>query len=439
MKIGIMTTFQSFMPQYSLTGIVKDRAEMLTKYGHEVHLFVSERYHGEEFPADVILEKKIPFTHLADYQTMEQFTGQDQGYKPAPGWDTPAQHQAIKNQTAAMLREELKDYDLMITEDIVFQGWHLPFAVAVMEASKDLPNVRWLHAIHSVPSVNSNFWNIQLYGKRHKLLYPNRTDAIRVAEQFNGVLDDVRVIPHIKDIRSLFDYSEDTRKFIDWCPGVMQAEVVQIYPASVDRLEAKRLSEVIGIFSYLKKFGRTVCLVVATQWATGQKQLDIINNYKKEAIDKGLDVGTDVVFTPDYKPTGQEKRFGVGIPKHMIRELFQLSNVFIFPTREETFGLVLPEAALCGSPIVVLNGSLDMMREVSGHNALYFDFGSFNNRAEHKNGIDPLLRDIALIVLGRILANESVRVKTYMRRHYNIDYLYKRYYAPILAESRMWI
>ena len=438
MKIGIITTFQSFMPQYSLTGIVKDRAEMLTKYGHEVHLFVSERYHGEDFPANVILEKKIPFTHLADYHTMAQFTGDDKSYTPAPGCSTPAEHQLIKNKTAAMLRETLHDYDMVFTEDIVFQGWHLPFAVAIMEASKDLPNVKWLHAIHSVPSAGSDFWQINLYGKRHKLLYPNRSDALRVAEQFRGVLDDVRAIPHIKDIRSLFDYSQDTKDFIDWCPNVMQAEIVQIYPASVDRLEAKRLSEVIGIFSHLKRMGKSICLVVATQWATGQKQLDIINTYKKQATDLNLDIGTDIVFTPDFKPEGQEKRFGVGIPKHMIRELFLLSNLFIFPTREETFGLVLPEAALCGSPIVVLNGSLDMMHEVSGYNALFFNFGSFNRQVNHTN-MDALLRDIALIVLGRILANESVRVKTYVRRHYNIDYLYKRYYAPILTESKLWV
>lgn len=438
MKIGIVTTFQSFMPQYSLTGIVKDRAEMLTKYGHEVHLFVSERYHGEEFPAKVTVEKKIPYTHLADYHSLSEFTGEDKDYKPKEGWDTPTQHQLIKNNTAAMFRKELHDYDVVITEDIVFQGWHLPFAVAIIEASKDLPNVRWLHAIHSVPSVQSDFWNISLYGKRHKLVYPNRIDALRVAEQYRGTIDDVRVIPHIKDMRTLFDYSQDTINFLEWCPGAMQAEIVQIYPASVDRLEAKRLAEVIEVFSNLKNMGRTVCLVVATQWATGPKQLGIINEYKRLATELGLNVGTDIVFTPDFKPANKENKFGVGIPKYMIRELFQLSNIFIFPTREETFGLVLPEAALCGSPIVVLNGSLDMMHEVSGYNAIYFDFGSYHANVTHANK-KLLLHDIALIVLGRVLANESVRLKTFMRRHYNMDYLYKRYYAPILAESRTWV
>ena len=438
MKIGIITTFHDFLPQYSLTGIVKDRVEMLTKYGHEVHLFVSERYNGESFPGAVILEKRIPFTHLADYRSLDQFWGKDPAYKPQKGCDPPAEHQRIKNICAVMLRETLADYDIVITEDIVFQGWNLPFAVAVMEASKDLPNVRWLHAIHSVPSIMSDFWDMNLYGKKHKLIYPNRVDALRVAEQYRGQIEDVRVIPHIKDIRSFFDFSEDTRNFIDFCPGLLSAEIVQLLPVSVDRLSAKRLEEVIRIFAHIKRFGRSVCLVVATQWANVQRHIDTINGYKKFATEQGLDVGTEIVFTPDFKPSGQENRFGVGLPKHMIRELFMLTNVFIFLTKEETFGLVLPEAAMAGCPLVVLNGSLDMMHEVSGYNALYFTFGSYHTPVTHHN-IDGLCRDIALIILGKILQNDAIRLKTFVRRHYNYDYLYKRYYAPIMVEAKTWV
>ena len=439
MKIGIITSFQEFQPYYSLTGIVKDRAEMLTRYGHEVHLFVSERYHGEKFSDDVTLEKKIPFTHLADYRSLAQLRGEDPTYKPAKGCDSPAEHQRIKNLTAVMLREELaKDYDVVITEDIVYQGWHLPFAVAIMEASKDLPNVRWLHAIHSVPTIFSDFWDIKLYGNKHKLLYPNQSDSLRVAEQFRGQMKDIRVIPHIKDIRTLFDFSQDSRDFIDYVPGLLSAEIVQIYPASVDRLEAKRLREVITIFSKFKRMGRSICLIVAAQWATAPKHKEIIDTYKKLATDVGINVGTELVFTSDYQPGENPRKYAVGIPKHMIRELFQLSNVFIFPTREETFGLVLPEACLCGGVIPVLNSSLDMMQEISGYNALYWEFGSYKRPVKHNNE-DAFLGDVAFIILGRMLQNESIRAKTYMRQHYNYDYLYKRYYAPVLYESKTWI
>lgn len=412
---------------------------MLQKYGHEVHIWVSEKYHGEGFPDGIHLDKLVPFTHLADYKSLAQFKGEDPKYTPAKGVSSPTEHQRIKNIFAVTMREKLIDYDVVFTEDIVFQGWHLPFAVAVMEASKDLPNISWFHAIHSVPSVNSDFWNIRLYSKKHKLIYPNATDRILVAEQFRGSPDDVRVLPHIKDIRTFADFSLDTIDYLDQNPDIMQADIIQLYPCSVDRLEAKRLREVMMIFSHLKKFGRKVALIVANQWVTGQAQVDIVDQYKKLAVELDLEVGRDLYFTSDYRPNERGiGKFGVGIPKHMIKEFQMLANLFIFPTREETFGLVLPEACLIGAPLVVLNRSLDMMAEVSGHNCLYFNFGAAGK--EHRcDDWNHYTHDIALIILGRMHQSESIRMKTFMRKKYNYDYLYKQYYAPLLLESKTWV
>jgi len=439
MKIAIITTFTGFSSQYSLTGIVKDRAKMLMRYGHDVHLFVSERYNGEEFEQGIVLEKKVPFTHLADYRSLEQLNGKDNTYKPEKGADSPAEHTRIKNIFAVMLREELVDYDIVITEDIVFQGWNLPFAVGVMEASKDLPNLRWLHCIHSIPSGLKDFWNISLYGKKHKLIYPNATDRIVVAEQFRGVVDDVRVIPHIKDIRTFMDFDPETCEFIDTFPAIMQADILQLYPCSADRLEAKHLREVIMIFSQFKKFGKKACLIVASQWATVQRHVDTIAGYKKYAVELGLDIGTDLIFTTDYKLNAKGfGKFGVGIPKVMIRELFMLSNLFIFPTKEETFGLVLPEACLAGGVLPVINTSLTMMNEITGYNSIGFDFGS--HRIPHiVEDWNRYSHDLALITLGRMLQSESIRTKTYFRKHNNYDALYHSHYAPILMESKTWV
>lgn len=441
MKIGIITTFHDFMPQYSLTGIVKDRALMLHKYGHEVYVWVSERYNGkgDEFPEGVHVDKRVPFTHLADYKSITQFQGKDPKYVPRKGWDSPAEHQRIKNIFAVTLREQLADYDVVITEDIVFQGWNLPFAVAIMEASKDLPNVRWLHAIHSTPSVMSDWWDVHLYDKKHKLVYPNSSDRIRVAEQYRGLPDDVRVIPHIKDLRTFAEFSSNTCEFLDLHPEILQADVIQLYPCSVDRLEAKRLKEVMMIFGHLKKFQKKIALIVANQWVTGPEQVAIVDTYKKLAIELGLDVDKDIYFTSDFKlkPNGIG-HFGVGIPKAMIRELFLISNLFVFPTNEETFGLVLPEACLMGCVEPILNGSLNVMKEISGFNSFYFRFGSCDVPHVADNW-DAYTRDIALITLGRVLQNEAIRTKTYMRQRYNYDSLYKNYYAPILQESRTWV
>jgi len=107
MKIAIMTTFQEFQPGYSLTGIVKDQVEMLARYEHEVHLFVNERYHGEDFPGNVQLRKEIPFTHLKDYQSVREMSDE---------------HKVIREETANRMVKILgeEEFDVVFTHDFVF-------------------------------------------------------------------------------------------------------------------------------------------------------------------------------------------------------------------------------------------------------------------------------------------------------------------------------
>ena len=419
MKIAILTNFTDFNPGYSLTGIVQDQVRMLKEHGHEVHLFVSEKCNKKSFPAELDLEMKVPFGHLVDYHSRSELT---------------KDHEMLVKSVRAMIINELPSYDMVFTHDWVFTGWNLPYALGIIDASRDeaIKNVRWLHWIHSIPTSGYDWWSIREYGPKHRLVYPNKSDSIRVAEAYRGFPKDVRVVPHIKDLRSWFDFSEETCKFINQYPGVMHADIVQILPASVDRLEAKRVREVILLFKHLKSMGRSVCLVIANQWATTKTHKESIMHYKKIAHRNGLVPDEEVIFTSDFG-----KQYEVGIGKRMLRELFQCSNLFIFPTREETFGLVIPEASLAGGVMMVLNKSLQMQIEISGFNCLYFDFGSYCHHFT-ANDENAYFKDIAMLTLGRMQRDEAIAMKTFMRQRYNWDYLHDNYYAPIMSESEIW-
>lgn len=437
-KIALLSNFQEFQPGYSLTGICLDQARMLREHGHEVHLFVNDQYHGEEFSEDVILHKQIPFSHLKDYRSRK---------------DLSDDHKQVINHTADMLRKELRSFDFAFTHDFVYTGWFLPYGQGCLQASKDLPEVRWLHWIHSVPTAKSDWWLIREYGARHKLVFPNKTEKTRVAEQYRGWDEDVRVIPHIKDLRTFYDFGEDTCDFIREFPGVMQADIVKVYPASTDRLSAKGVDKVIHIMSKMKDLGFGVCCVIANQWATGRQRKEDVARYYKIARRAGLRPYEEFIFTSEWeKPAALQpadvdrkdpeqiyrvQRYPTGIPKRMVRELFQCSNLFIFPTREESFGLVIPEASLAGGVMMVLNKSLQMMLEVSGMSCLYFDFGSFHHTFNIENE-GEYYKSVAQVILGRMRENEAVMAKTFMRKTYNWDNLYNKYYAPIMAEADTW-
>ncbi|MDQ5987803.1 MAG: hypothetical protein CSYNP_03549 [Syntrophus sp. SKADARSKE-3] len=417
-NILILTNFTEFNPGYSLSGIVRDQTNMLAKHGNIVYLYVSEKYHGGAFDCpNIILCQDIPDINLIDYQSVKELQ---------------ARHKAYAANLADKLMNDITNLkiDVVFTHDWIFTGWNLPYALALKIIGEEKADIPFIHWVHSVPSNLKDWWLIYDYGPKHKIIYPNKSDLMRVAECFRGGYNSIRVIPHIKDIRSFFDFKPETCLIIDVVPALMNATFVQVYPASTDRLEAKRVDMVIKMFGFIKASGHSVCLFIANQWATGRQRKEDIEKYHKLAIQYGLVPGKDFIFSSELF----DNAFDKGIPREIIRELMMLSNLFIYPTREESFGLCLPEVSLASGALCVLNRSLKMQIEVSMGATIYFEFGSYENIFEPEGGWDQYLNQVAMIVIGRFMQNESIMLKTMIRQRYNMDFLYRSFYLPVISE-----
>lgn len=422
-NIAILTAFREFVPGYSLTGICLDQAALLSQAGHRVDIFVCEDFCQQsplDFPYWVsgAILKEVPAADLTDYHQRHGRMSMD--------------HVLVSQKMGDFCKRLQKEYPIILTHDLILTGWNLPYGQGIKGIAKEMPDTRWLHWIHSIPCGMRDYWSHGELGKKHRIVYPNKTDAGTVAAQFRTEEEMVLCIPHPKDLRSWFDFSYEAWEFIKEFPAVMQADVVQIYPASTDRLEAKRVKELLQIFAEIKREGNSVCLVIANQWATGKQRKEDITRYMALAKRYGLS-GDEVIFTSNWMEGEYEK----GLPKRVLRELFQCSNLFVFPTREETFGLVMPEAVLAGGVLPVLNKSLSMMAEVSGMNALYVDFGSFFQVVVHpdeRNWIKTLVHTI----MSRMRRSEAITTKTFVRQSYNWEVLYNKFYGPVFAESILW-
>ena len=418
MKIAILTNFREINPWYSLTGIVKDQIRMLNEYGNDVSLFVDEEFiHPLDSVPGAAICRKMPHLVLHDYQDGEEIL---------------PEHKPKIEEIASILSEELKEYSLVFTHDLVFTGWNRPFAEAIQKLK--LPHVRWMHWIHSIPSGNRQWWNYALYGKNHVLIFPNRTDACQVASHFLAPLDRVKTIPHIKDLRTMFNFSPLACEIIARFPKLMDSDLVQIYPVSSDRFEAKGIHILLKIFGNLKRSGHSVFLFIANSHSTTAKQSANIDAYYQMAKECGLTKIEDVIFASSLR----HEQLAHGIPFKTLVELMQLSNLFIFPTNHESFGLILPEVSLASGALCVLNRSLTMQYEVGGGQTLYFDFGSYTQKVEvPPEEYEAFLSGVALTILGRFQSNDSVLTRTFMRKRYNYDSLYKKYYLPLIAEMSL--
>ena len=418
MKIAILTNFMDMLPGYSLVSIVQDQVRMLLERGDEVDLFVCEQYNHvhDDLPEAVKIKKVIPFDHLKDYHSIGELT---------------KEHEQFVEKLKKVLEKELPHYDMAWTHDWVFQGYCMPYALAMQQLK--LPDVKFLHWLHSLPTAFSNWWDIRKYGKNHKLVSFTETQKRFIAEHYRGTVEDVRVIPHIKDLRTWYNFSQQSCDFIKDHPALMQADIVQVYPASSDRFESKRVHHLITIFSKLKQFGFSVCLVIANQWANVDHLREKCRKYLRRAESEGLIPNKEFAFTSLWR-----KETEVGICKRTLRELQLCQNLFVFPTNDETFGLVGPEAALSGA-YIVWNNSMDLMGEIYDNRSLNFDFGSFHRDFKPESGWENYLEAVALMILGRMKENEALVTKTIIRQKYNYDTLYDKYYSPIMAESIQWV
>lgn len=429
-KIAILTNFMEFNPGYSLTGIVIDQCKMLQSKGHEILLFVNSRYNLKENDASqfahniptpllpVKICRNIPFSHLVDYQSEK---------------DLSKHHKEIAQTTKDMLLKQLSDVEYVFTHDLVFQGWFLPYGLGVIEAAKELPDTKFLHWLHSTPTSGRDWWNFNSWGGSHKIIFPNKTERVRVAEQYKTLPNNVACIPHIKDLRTWNDFCPDSNYFLEEHPELLDADIVQIYPASSDRFQAKRLHVVMEIFSNFKKrFGYKICLVCANQWATGRQRKEDVNTYIDLAKNLGLIPDKEFIFTSEWNGG----KYDTGIPKRMLRDLASLSNMFIFPTREESFGLVGVEIPLSTACITVTNRSLKMMAEIHQGAGMDFNFGSF-----HENFSVPdehqYHADIALLIHNELKLNEVVLHRTFLKQTYNWNYLYRNYYMPVMGTKKV--
>jgi glycosyltransferase involved in cell wall biosynthesis len=208
--------------------------------------------------------------------------------------------------------------------------------------------------------------------------------------------------------------------------------VIQIYPAGSDRLDAKGVRELIAVFSEIKKRGYSVFLLLINQAADDHDNQATMDHYKRFGEDRGLVYGEDFAFISDFFPG-----FAAGTPKRTVIELSMYSNVFVFPSQHETFGLVLPETSLVSGALPVLNKSLPEMLEVGGMHGLLVDFGSYFVEWKPKDE-EAYFEHLAGQIIYMMHSEEGIRAKTWNRLEYNRASIYERYYVPILQGRNLW-
>jgi hypothetical protein len=422
-RIAIFTTFHKLDTQYSVCTSTLALADVLARHGYPVRMFVLDNFpkkdHAQIHP-DVDVRPVIPRFKLIDYLNPCQ--------KKHPTFDVEVEQvtQAlIKNLTD---EHGQPDIDTVITEDIIFQGWFLLHNVAMREAARALPELKWVHWIHSSPQKRPMKLckpaGYRFMGMRRSLFVSmNYTNVTKIAQMYKIPEGYVRVVYNIRDPLEFFDMHPISKEIIR-TNDLLEADVLIIYPTRMDT--GKQPTMVVKLAGSIKQKEKVVKAVFCNSYSNNDASRKLIEQTRKVGKQWSLEP-EDMIFTSEHSPETE-----LGVPNQVIRDLMQVSNLFILPSRNEGCSLVMLEAALTKN-LIVLNDDLYSMHEFGRDEVYYISFGSDERRITSYIGGESLFYgERAQVLLEMLEQSKALSFNRRILKTFNADWIFKNQIAPLL-------
>lgn len=335
MRVAILSHFQSYAPSYALAVGWYERAKMLEYFGVDFTFFTAKNCPEGSFPNQRSVLHTIP------------------GSRPFK--------EKVKRFTQQYI-ELLADYDVVLTPDIIYQrkGNFLAWNQAARNAARVI-RPWWCHWIHSSWVQRPNHINFKdpdhlrfTMMDRSFLVYLNEAESHQLVQMYDTEPKWVRHVHNAKDPRIFYDMHPFSWRIIKQLK-LYQKEAVCIFPHCSTRMDAKGIDSVIRVMAGLKRAGLSVGLVFCN--ANARKVQHEIKEKRQWIADRGLVEGKDYMFThelDEFRP----------MPRKVVRDLMQISNLFVFGSWRETTGNVFQEAQISGN-LLVLNQHLPCLQELA--------------------------------------------------------------------------
>lgn len=425
-NVVILSNFSTYLKSFSPIIVVGEQLKMLTRAGYNPTLIVTD---GWDPPKDTIFAK-VKTEYLSPVTYQDPPIVNDMFHEDVA---------LVKNQ----LNDIIPDGATVITHDLIFLPDYVKFHLAARQLAAEKPGIFWLNWVHSATGPNTLINEREMYGETYKELllskfpnsiicYPNAQDLPRVARNFQYEEFEVVEVPHSTDptegLHPLVQRLYDDKKLGD-------AEVLIIAPMRLDRGKSPQM--IVRVVAACESIGLTAHVVFCDFQSTGGDKVTLREECK--ALAEQLGVPSSVTFLSEFDDMCQ-----LEVSHDVILDLFTLSNVFVLPSRSETYSLVAQEAMLKGN-LCILNHDFPAFRQIYGKKALYrqFDgaeigFDGFDGKIDTSHTqIDDYFRERFAIPLKGWLQNDKVlSAKTWVRTKRNPDYIFREYIEPLILAGK---
>jgi glycosyltransferase involved in cell wall biosynthesis len=418
-KVAIYTTFTGYDQAYSLCLIARLQLKALAKAGYKPRFILRE---GSD--------PSVYQQYTDDIMFIPNYICENDGSDRPVCKRTEKTYGALVEDTYQETLKSLEGVEVVITHDLVYQASNRIQEDACFRVATDRPDIRWLHWIHSATTPGMLNKNISKKMPNSFLVYPNRFDVPRVAHNFGVELNEVKVVPHPTDVLEFFGVHPMTEKLVEE-RRLLEADVIGIYPLRLDR--GKQPHIVIEVFDKFRSLRRSHRLVIMDFHSTGGDKVTYREEMKKKAATLGW-TSQELTFISEF-----DESLRYSSPQQMVRDLFLLSNVYIHPSRSETYSLVTQEARLCGN-LLVLNDDFPPMRSIYGDKPIYRKFSSTIDITTGMDGEtnttygdrDAYMTDIARCICYYLENDPVLSMRTETRRDRNLMAVFTRDLEPLI-------
>ena len=420
-KIFILTNFTGYLRSYSPIIVVGEQVKMLKRNGYDPVLIASD---GWNPPVDSV------------YHNLETVL-----LAPVAYQDPPEINDIFREDVDLIyqqLKEAVPDGSIVITHDLIFLPDYTKHNIAARRLAEERPLIRWLHWVHSATGPNTLISERSMYGEEYKKLllekfpnsiicYPNGQDIPRVARNFAYEEYEVVEVPHSTDpteglhplVQRLYDEL-----------SLGEPEILIIYPIRFDRGKAPQMH--IYAMKACKDLGISSHVIYCNFQSTGGDKVVLMDEVKKLADELG--VRDRITFLSEFDDLAH-----LEVDHEVILDLFTLSNIFLLPSRSETYSLITQEAMLKGN-LCFLNYDFPAFRQIYGKNALYRQFDGAEIAMDGYDGkTETTHSDINVYFQDRfakafkawLMQDRVLGAKTWVRTQRNPDYVFKNYIEPL--------
>lgn len=429
-RVAVFSVFSSLDGAYSISTVALDQLRMLERHGYAPQFWLPQGYRLqlENEMASMIeahpgIECKyiLPSLNLKDYGDPTERVGDEFEYQV--------------DKIIAAMEPAVSNVDVVLTHDIMFQTWFVPYAVAVRKLADKYRNVRWLHWIHSAPSgvpAKVCYPHSARYSPMDnaKWIYLNEWHSGALAEMVGAKREDVVVVPNSRDILDIHGAPERINRFIR-DSGLLDADAVIVYPTRM--CDAKQPEAAVKLAAGIAYSKMRVKLVFASSYSNDDEAKAVIERCRTLADSQGEHFSSrDVLFTSDAPG------WSLFCPRDELKLLQLIADVFVLPSISEACSLVALEAA-ASRTLLVLNDDFPPMREWFGDSAMYLHFGSTVARTEHSGaGMTPeeaeawYYRTAGIRIADELRHNKVLSSFSKAKRLYNSDAIFRRCIEPLI-------